>query len=516
LPSSDDDLLQALIHEHARDPEGYEANVRMGMFLSSKKKLQMQALPFLARALNYGCKDRNTAPLFDCVANLRLIRGEFEEARSAYEVACKVCPEVADFIFRLGDAQFRLGSVDEASATYGRVIRRLDEKARANPLNENGKVVRFLGPNRLICNYFGEMGARLDLFLKTRYLDPVDDEEPILLAPPDEVVNPCLLGYFAKHLRIVSDQQKINDLLGRYPDAWFDTNYFPMPDGRTLHRNIAQMAVQARWEEEGREPILKLTPEHIARSRRRLAEAGMPEDAWFVSLHVREMGYFDEETPWSRNRYRNGRIEDYFTAIETITANGGWVVRIGDPSMTPLPEMERVIDYANGGDLRSDWMDIYLIGGCRFLLGMPSGPQAPALAFGVPFLCTNHFPFGTWPPSENDMFIHKLLKSKEDGRIIDAESALRPPRLMTLEPMYYDNEGLEVIDNTPQEINEAAIEMMARLDGSIDETPDDVRRQREYRKLLDPYGVNMSARTARFFLDSHPELFNRPLAGGES
>lgn len=283
-----------------------------------------------------------------------------------------------------------------------------------------------------------------------------------------------------------------------------------------MHRNIAQMAVQARWEQEGREPVLKLTQEHTARSRRLLAEAGMPEDAWFVSLHVRETGYFDEETPWSRNRYRNGRIEDYFPAIESITANGGWVVRIGDPSMTPLPEMDRVIDYANGGDLRSDRMDIYLIGGCRFFLSMPSGPQGVALIFGVPVVGTNYFPLGTWPPSGNDIFIHKLLKSKQDGRIIDAESALRPPRLMTLEPTHFDNEGLEVIDNTPREINEAVIEMMARLDGSIDETPGDKRRQLQYRKLLDPYGVNISARTARFFLDSHPELFDAPPAGGKS
>ncbi|MHA1598618.1 MAG: TIGR04372 family glycosyltransferase [Alphaproteobacteria bacterium] len=507
---SDDDIYQTLLQEHARDPQSYEANVRLGLFLSSRNKLQMQALPYLAHALahvfNNGRKDKDTAALLDCFANLRLLRGEFDEACAVYETACKACPEVDDFIYRLGDAQFRLGRIDDASATYRRVIQRLDEKARLNPLNENGKVVRFLGPNKVICKHFGEMSGRLEFFLKTRRLNPVPDEEVIVLAPAADVVNPCLLEYFADHLRVVSDTAEIEDLLGRYPDAWIETNYFQTPDGRTLHRNVAMMAVQAEWERRGLDPVLSLTPDHLNRGRRRMADAGLPEDAWFACLHVRESGFFDEETPWNRSRHRNARIEDYVPAIEAITAAGGWVVRIGDASMTPLPPMDRVIDYANADDLRSDWMDISLIGGSRFLFGAASGPQGVALSFGVPVLGSNYFPMGTVPPSGQDLVIHKLLKSKQDGRIIDTATALRAPRLLTLEPLYFENEGLEVIDNTAEEIRQAVIEMMARLNGTIVETPDDEKRQNEYRALLDPYRLNMRARTSRFFLDSHPEL----------
>ncbi|MBT4220022.1 MAG: TIGR04372 family glycosyltransferase, partial [Rhodospirillaceae bacterium] len=443
----------------------------------------------------------------DCFANLRLLRGEFEEAAGVYQTACKACPEVSDFSYRLGDALFRLGRLDEASATYQQVIAAQTEKARANPRNEDGKVVRFLGPSKVIMRYFGEMAGRLDYFIKTRRLNPVDDEETILLAPTDEVVNPCLVDYFSEHLRIVSNADEIDDLLARYPNAWFDTNYLTIPDGRTLHRNIALSAVQAEWERRGLDAVLKLKPDHIARGRKRLAEAGVAEDAWFACLHVRETGYFDEETSWSRNRYRNGRIEDYIPAIEAITAAGGWVIRIGDASMTPLPPMERVIDYANSDDLKSDWMDIFLIGGGRFLFGSASGPQGVAPAFGVPVLGTNYFPMGTVPPSRHDMAIHKLLRSKQNGRIIDIASTVHAPRLLTMEPLYFENEGLEVVDNTADEIREAVIEMLARLDGHITDTPEDSERQRDYLKRLDPCEVDLTVRISRFFLDSHPELF---------
>ena len=35
---------------------------------------------------------------------------------------------------------------------------------------------------------------------------------------------------------------------------------------------------------------------------------------------------------------------DYIKACKTITMAGGWVFRMGDPSMTKLPKMNGVID----------------------------------------------------------------------------------------------------------------------------------------------------------------------------
>ena len=65
---------------------------------------------------------------------------------------------------------------------------------------------------------------------------------------------------------------------------------------------------------------------------------GLPPDCWFVSLHVRE------GVGASR---RDGNIADYLPAIRRITQAGGWVVRIGDASMTKISDVPNLIDYAH-------------------------------------------------------------------------------------------------------------------------------------------------------------------------
>ena len=96
----------------------------------------------------------------------------------------------------------------------------------------------------------------------------------------------------------------------------------------------------------------------------------MPPDAWFVALHVRESGFWKSlDTKFPNNR--SADIATYLPAIREITRRGGWVIRVGDAEMGALPPMEHVIDYAHS-PAKSDWMDVFLYGGCRFFIGGPS------------------------------------------------------------------------------------------------------------------------------------------------
>src|SRR5256885_8476241 len=59
-------------------------------------------------------------------------------------------------------------------------------------------------------------------------------------------------------------------------------------------------------------------------------------------------------------------------AVQEITRRGGWVVRLGDPTMEPFPPTPAVIDYAHSR-LKSPATDVFLCGACRFFIGVASG-----------------------------------------------------------------------------------------------------------------------------------------------
>lgn len=201
----------------------------------------------------------------------------------------------------------------------------------------------------------------------------------------------------------------------------------------------------------------------IAERQRRLM--GLPEDAWFVCLHVRESGFRDSEFYKEKDSYdeRNANIFNYIGAIEEITSRGGWVVRMGDASMTKLPVMERVIDYPFT-DSKSALMDVYLISQCRLYIGMMSGIYDVARLFQRPMIMTNMNNWmWTFPIKRGDLGVAKHIYSKSKKRFLTL-------REWILEPWgsvsFSHNIGDEYVfyENTPDELRAVVKEFFDRSD----------------------------------------------------
>ena len=134
--------------------------------------------------------------------------------------------------------------------------------------------------------------------------------------------------------------------------------------------------------------------EHVLEER--LKDLGVSPDDWFVCVHARESGYHGEIDPRRENGgrpsggdYRNVNIRDYFPAIDYLTSKGGFVIRMGDPTMTRVKDIDGVIDYPFTKH-KSMPMDLFLVSRCRFVLGSSSGFGTTfAPAFGSPLLVAN-------------------------------------------------------------------------------------------------------------------------------
>lgn len=184
---------------------------------------------------------------------------------------------------------------------------------------------------------------------------------------------------------------------------------------------------------------------------------GIPMDAWFVCLHVRESGFHKDTV-----HERNANILNYLLAIEEITSRGGWVVRMGDASMTKLPPMERVIDYPFT-EYKSALMDVYLISQCRLYIGMMSGIYDAAVLFQRPMIMTNMTNWmWTYPIKECDLGVAKHIFSKKLNRFLSIREWILAPwdavSFLSLGDDYV------VHENTPEELRSVVKEFFDRGD----------------------------------------------------
>jgi putative glycosyltransferase (TIGR04372 family) len=219
------------------------------------------------------------------------------------------------------------------------------------------------------------------------------------------------------------------------------------------------MVKQYDWPRQLEEPLqVSLEKEKRLTAERQRLLMGLPEDAWFVCLHVRESGFHKDH--YSE---RNANILNYVGAIKEITSRGGWVVRMGDASMTKLPIMDRVIDYPFT-KAKSALMDVYLISQCQLYIGMTSGIYDVARLFQRPMIMANMNNWlWTFPVRKGDLGVAKHIYSKSKGRFLTVSEWLLEPWAGV---SFSHNIGDDYVfhENTPEELRAVVKEYFDRRD----------------------------------------------------
>ena len=201
---------------------------------------------------------------------------------------------------------------------------------------------------------------------------------------------------------------------------------------------------------------LKLPVDYSKAARDKLVNLGLPKDAWFVSLHVRENPNIHDA--------RNASLTNYLPAISEITSRGGWVIRFGTGQMTPLPKLRNVIDLCPDSK-ESTFLHYYLLGNARFVLVTTSGPMELAKSLGTPVLGTN------------TTSIARNMQSAPPGTLYIPKKWVRENRnisyaeLLTGREGYSENDlrekavlGYKLIENTAEEIRAAVVDMFLDTD----------------------------------------------------
>ena len=350
----------------------------------------------------------------------------------------------------------------------------------------------------------GHLAAEVDCFLKKIQLGQIDvaGKRFFILAPNHKVANACLLNYWRDYLFVIKNPIAcwLLELMTRGPVMRFGVQNYVLAIGRAAE----YFSVQAIWAE--RHPLLQLRSDHKAFGDHFLAQMGLPYGAWFVCVHARDGGYsvWDE----SVHSYRNVTVEHFIPAMKEIVDLGGWCIRMGDDSTKPLNPMKGVIDYAHH-QARSAELDVFLCASCRFFLGNTSGLFLVSSVFGVPSALTNQAPFAATGFMTGDLSIPKRLRRLGHLDFMTAAEILASPYSNFRMSRFYAEAGLELIENTADEIRDLVLEMIDSLEGRSRETAEVALLRKSFNNNLKPhhYCYGAAGKISATYLLRHRSMF---------
>jgi putative glycosyltransferase (TIGR04372 family) len=238
-------------------------------------------------------------------------------------------------------------------------------------------------------------------------------------------------------------------------------------------------------------PHLQFTAEEEMGGEAALRAMGIPTGAPFVCLTVRDSAYLAKQLAggnydtFKYHNYRDSDIQNYVLASDELTKRGYFVIRMGVKVHSAINSANpKVIDYATNF-MRSDFMDIYLGAKCAFCISVGTGFDAVPVIFRRPVAYVNMLPAGhlfTFRHQFLGIFKHHV--DAESNRELTLFEIFKKDIGFCGQSSCYESKGVDLIENTPEEIRDVALEMAERLNGTWQALPEDAALQERFWEIF--------------------------------
>jgi putative glycosyltransferase (TIGR04372 family) len=299
---------------------------------------------------------------------------------------------------------------------------------------------------------------------------------PVIVVRPELIANMAFFRLFESFGKVVVIGETVPEQIGEELlslQRWHGMNFnaFRLPDHRVVPWQDAGALAIKQWEQEGRGHPLRDAYDRVFDADRSASRAfsqlreqwGMQPDDWYVCLHTRDAAHYLEFSGTGQT-HRNAPIEASFDAIRFITAQGGWVIKLGGPNSPKLPTFDRTIDYALSGS-RSDLMDLHLIRHARAFVGTTSGLTNVAVSFGIPSAIVNAITTDAQLWNSNVRFALKPVRSADGAMITQRQLTSTPWRWRVFDAVVLRRSGGHPANNSADEILGAVQEVEALASG---------------------------------------------------
>lgn len=346
----------------------------------------------------------------------------------------------------------------------------------------------------------GHLAGEMDLFLRRRELGETPDDRTILITA--QPCNSAIVDVFKRYLPIF--RNRIAGRVLQVARPWVNRAGFerPIPTYTSEYEEFAKFPA-----------TLSLTDEEERRGREELSRMGVSPADWFVCFHARDPAYLAAHGDFSYHDFRDSSIAHMIPAMGAVTARGGFAIRMGAAVAEPLGKLDddRIIDYATR--FRTDFMDVFLSARCRFFIGNTSGLFHVPKAFGRPYAMVNVIGYVHLSPQPQSLLIPKLLRDTATGRILtfpemQARGLFDPVRgAAAYLTSYYADQGLDPVENTPEDLLGVTEDMFDMDGGKTPET--DIRAlQTRFKDTFYPHfrDRHYAGDLAPSFIRSHRDL----------
>ncbi len=414
---------------------------------------------------------------------------------------------LAELYYRVGAYFHYFGMQKECLWAMSASLDIREKIAKEHPFQRHS--IKFFSLRCPVLTAIGHLCNEPETFIKEGVMGWRPPVTAIINVPKEiKVVNSALLNYWRKYICVVTDTELSERLKPLAKIHGYDTFWRPVPPRPMTYMWDRYLTVQKAWQEQGRGPLLEISPQHEADGRKCLEKLGIPREGWFVTLHVRDQsqGKFGQAVNARPTSNRDANIDSYRLAVEAIHSHGGFVVRLGDISMRPAPDIPGLIDYIHT-PYRADWMDLFLIARSKFFLGTSSGPNGIPPVFGVPSLLTNVAPTNVFALCKDDLYVPKLLWSEGEQRFLTLDEMLSKPWDWCFNMHLHEHLKVYPKENSPEELRDAVEEMIARLSGNRFYSPQEEALQQRFQTIAamhQPGGIQ--CRIGSNFVCEHQEI----------
>lgn len=182
--------------------------------------------------------------------------------------------------------------------------------------------------------------------------------------------------------------------------------------------------------------------------------------------------------------FRDSDINKFNLAAEYLSHKEITAVRMGRHVKNEV-NFSNCIDYAN--KYYDELLDIVLAKDCKFYVGDSSGIVWLPMVLNRPIALRNWIPtfldLEALPYHPLNLLIFKKYYLKAEERFLSVKEMMQVEKKAGCIGQKYKELGIEVVENSAEEILDLIVEMNGRVDGTWNETPEDVELQEKFQSI---------------------------------